>query len=110
MHARLFEVSIKQGQSKEFLRTLVEKDLPVMKEQQGFVDALALTPENERDKFVGLSIWKTKEDADRFVNGPGKQLMQAVTPLIQHESQVRSFNLEASTAHRIGLAQAAGSR
>jgi hypothetical protein len=43
MHARLMQAKAKPGQVKEFVKALVERGLPILKQQPGFIDALALT-------------------------------------------------------------------
>jgi quinol monooxygenase YgiN len=110
MYARLIQATAKQGQLKDCVSAFVDRGIPVLKQQQGFVDAYALSSDTERDRFVGVSIWKSKEDAERYVNGPGRQLMESVKPLLQQEPAIGTFNLEASTTHNIGLARAASSR
>jgi len=107
MHARMIQVTSKPGQIKECIKALVDRGLPVLKQQQGFVDALALTSETEHDQFVGITIWKSKEDADRYVNGQGRQVVESLKPILQHEPTFRIFNLEASTVHNIGVGRAA---
>lgn len=109
MHARMIQITTKPGQLKEFIKTMTERGLPVLKQQPGFVDALALTSDTERDQFVGVSIWKSKEDAEKYVNGQGRQIMDSFKPLLQQEPTFRTFNLEVSTAHNIGIGRAASS-
>jgi quinol monooxygenase YgiN len=110
MYARMIQVTTKPGQLRDCISALVDRGLPVLKQQYGFVDALALTSDTERDKFVGITIWKSKEDAEKYVNGPGRQVMESIKPLLQQEPTFGSFNLEASTTHNLGLARAASSR
>ena len=110
MYARMIQVTAKPGQLRECVSAFVDRGLPILKQQQGFVDAFALTSDTERDKFVGLSIWKSKEDAEKYVNGQGRQVMESIRPLLQQEPTFGSFNLEASTTHNIGIARAASSR
>jgi hypothetical protein len=39
----LMQAKAKPGQVKEFVKALVERGLPILKQQPGFIDALALT-------------------------------------------------------------------
>jgi quinol monooxygenase YgiN len=110
MYARMIQVTAKPGQVKRCIDALVDRGLPVLKQQSGFVDALALTSETERDTFVGVTIWKSKEDAEKYVNGQGRQVLESIRPLIQKEPVFSGFNLEASTMHNVGIARAASSR
>ncbi len=109
MHARMIQLTVKPGKIQECVKTIVERALPILKQQPGFVDAIALTADTEGDQFVGLTIWKSKEDAERYANGPARQFLESVKPLLQQEPALRSFNVEASTAHNIGIGRAASS-
>ena len=64
---------------------MTERTLPILKQQQGFVEAIALVPENETDQFVGVSIWRSKADADKFQQGQAQQLVESYKPLLQGE-------------------------
>ena len=110
MHARLMQVTAKSGQVKEFVRALTERGLPIIRQQPGFVDALALTSDTEHDQFVGITIWNTREDAERYMNGQGQQVLASFKPLLQQEPTFRTFNVETSLAHNVGVARAASSR
>ena len=80
--------------------------LTVLKQQPGFVQAIGLTPETEQDQFVGISIWNSKADADRFTQGQSQQLLESYKPLLQSEATFRSFNVEGSTTE-VAFARAA---
>ena len=110
MYARMIEVTTKAGQLKDCIKAMVEQGLPLLKQQPGFVDAVALTSDTERDQFVGVTIWKSKEDAEKYGNGQSRQVLDSVRPILQHEPTFRSFNLEASTIHNIGIGRAASSK
>jgi Antibiotic biosynthesis monooxygenase len=110
MHARMILVTTKPGQVKDCVKTMVERELPLLKLQPGFVDAVALTSDTERDRFVGVTIWRSKEDAEKYANGQGRLVLGSIENLVQDEPIVHTFNLEASTIHNIGLARAASSR
>jgi len=109
MHARMLQITTKPGQFKEFVTTMVERGLPLLKQQPGFVDAMALSSDMDRDQFVGVTIWKSKEDAENYINGKGRQLLESIKPFLQQEPTFRTFNLEASTIHNIGIGRAASS-
>jgi heme-degrading monooxygenase HmoA len=99
MFARMIQLVAKPGRGKELHKTLLERSLRVLKEQPGFIDAIALIPETEQDQFVGISIWKSKSDADKFMHGQGEHLMEFYKPLLQTDPTFRSFNVENSTIH-----------
>jgi quinol monooxygenase YgiN len=107
MFARIIQLTAKPGRGDELTRTMTERTLPILKQQQGLVDAIALVPENEPDQFVGLSIWKSKADADRFQQGQAQQLLETYKPLLQGEPTFRSYNIAHSTTQEAAAARAA---
>jgi heme-degrading monooxygenase HmoA len=96
MFASMIQLAAKQGRGKELTKVMTEKTLTVLKQQPGFVEAIALTPETEQDQVVGISIWSTKADADRFTQGQSLSLLESYKPLLQAEPKFRSFNVEGS--------------
>jgi quinol monooxygenase YgiN len=109
MYARMVQQTAKPGQVRELNRVQQERVLPILRQQAGFVDAIALVSDAEKDQFVGISIWKSKEDADKFAAGQAPQILQLLKPLLQSDPIVRSFNVEGSTSHNIGIGRAASS-
>jgi heme-degrading monooxygenase HmoA len=97
MFANMIQLAAKQGRRKELTKLMTDRSLTVLKQQPGFVEAIALTPENEQDQVVGISIWNSKADADRFTQGQGQQLLESYKLLLQAEPTFRSFNVEGST-------------
>jgi heme-degrading monooxygenase HmoA len=100
MFASMIQLAAKQGRGKELTKVMTEKTLAVLKQQPGFVEAIALTPETEQDQVVGISIWNSKADADRFTQGQSQPLLESYKPLLQAEPKFRSFNVEGSTTER----------
>jgi quinol monooxygenase YgiN len=103
----MIQATTKPGQLKELVKTMVDRSLPTLKQQPGFVDSVALTSDTDRDLFVGITIWKNKEDAERYANGQARQILDSIKPLLQHEPTFQTFNLEASTIHNVGIGRAA---
>lgn len=52
---------------------------------------------NRKDHFVGISIWNSKADSDRFTQGQSQKLLESYKPLLQAEPTFGSFNVEGST-------------
>jgi quinol monooxygenase YgiN len=109
MIARLVQVTTKPGQLQEFVKVMAERNLPILKQQLGFVDAVVLASDPQRDQLVGIAIWRTKEDAERYAKGQGRQVLEAMRPLLQKMPTIRTFILAASTAYDIGIGHAASS-
>ena len=107
MYARMIQLTAKPGRGKELVDTMVQRPLSVLQQQPGFVAGSASISEIEPDQFIGLSIWKSKADADRFAQGPGQQQLESYKPLLQGEPTFRSFQFAASTVQNAGASRAA---
>ena len=106
MHAQMIQLTAKPGRGKELNKIMLERSLPILKQQPGFVDGIALNPDTGPEQFVGISIWKTAADAEKFAQGQGQQLAESYKTLLQSEPTFRAFNLIASTVHDIVLSRA----
>jgi quinol monooxygenase YgiN len=106
MYARMIQLSAKQGRGDE-LTKMTERTVSVLRQQPGFIDAIALVSENDPDQFIGLSIWKSKADAEKFRQGQSQQLLESYKPLLQAEPTFHSFNVASSTVHEASAARAA---
>lgn len=107
MFTRVVDVSSKTGKGKEVCSIIREQVMPILRNQNGFVDEITLVSNSDPDRIVALSFWRTKEDAQRY----SSQQFQNVTNLIrQHlrsDPQVETYELESSTAHKIASGRAA---
>jgi len=81
--------------------------LPILQTQPGFVDLLALSSEDEPERTVSISLWKSRADAERYQREHFDEIMDTVRPLLRDEPSVEFYNVEASTAHRIAAGKAA---
>ena len=105
MFARMTQVTAKSSQSPEF-RSMLERALSMLKQQPGCIDVVALNSEDQPSEFVGISFWKSKEDAERYMAGSAQQILQTIKTVTQGEPIIRSFNVEVSTAHGLGIGRA----
>jgi quinol monooxygenase YgiN len=109
MYARMIQLTAKAGQEEGLSKVMKERALPILKQQPGFVDALALTSDTEPNQFVGITVWKSKEDADKYMSGQARQVLESIKPLLVAEPIFRTFNVEASIALSLGVDRAATS-
>lgn len=42
--------------------------VPAVRKQKGNIDCKLLTPMNENDEYISMTIWETKADADAYEN------------------------------------------
>lgn len=107
MFARLVEATAKPGKRNEIMTILASDLLPLLKKQQGFVDAVGLTGDKDLDDGLTLTFWKTKNDAETFYKTPEFTKIMDRIKLLVGDMKVRTFNVETSTFHKIAASKAA---
>jgi len=109
MFARIAEVTAKPGQASNVSQAARERLIPMLKQQPGFIDTLGLNSDTDPNQLVGITLWKSKEDAEKaLASEQAQQFLQSIRPLLQGELVFRTFNVETSTMHNIGITRAAG--
>ncbi len=107
MFARLADVPVKPGKRNEWVTILTNEYQPLVMKQPGFVDFLGLTGDTDPVEAITLTFWATKQDADRFYSSHEfTAVMDRIRPLLHHMT-VRTFNVEASTFHKVVAATVA---
>lgn len=107
MFTRVVELTCKPGKAHELSNTISEKGVPILKKQSGFVDEIILNSDAEPDNVLGLSFWKTKEDAERYQREQYKNVHDLVRHLLQTEPNIRTFDVHTSTGQKIAVERAA---
>ena len=107
MFTRIVEISTKPGKSNEVANAINEKILPFLRQQPGFLDETVLTSETESNRVLGISFWKTKEDAERYSREQFPKVNEILTDLIETTPMVRTFHVHTSTPHKIAAGKAA---
>jgi quinol monooxygenase YgiN len=108
MFARIAQVTAKPGQASNISQAARERLVPMLKQQAGFVDVVILNSESDPNEFVTITLYKSKEDAEKALQ-QGQQLRESLRPLLQGEPVFRTFNVETSTVHNLGITKAATS-
>ncbi len=107
MFARLVEATSKPGKKTEVINILTNDLQPLLKKQQGFVDAVGLTGDVTPEEGATLTFWATKSDAERFYGTPEfMAIMGRIKPLLK-EMNIHTFNVETSTFHKSAAGRAA---
>ncbi|PYX99329.1 MAG: hypothetical protein DMG63_09165 [Acidobacteria bacterium] len=69
MFTRVVQVTTKSGKAREVCNTIRDKALPILKNQNGFVDEFTLVSTNDPNRVLAISFWKTREDAQQYHRG-----------------------------------------
>ena len=107
MFTRIVECYVKRGKRQEFNDRIQNHILPILQTQPGFVDLLSMSSEDEPERAVSISVWKSKDDAERYHEAHYEQIVDALRPLLRDEPSVEFYNVEASTAHKVTIGKAA---
>jgi heme-degrading monooxygenase HmoA len=106
MFTRIVEVNTKSGKAKELATIINDKVLPILKRQVGFVDETVLSSDTDPDRVLALSFWNTREDAERYNREQYPAVHEMVRHLLETEPAIRTFNVNASTTHKIAASKA----
>jgi quinol monooxygenase YgiN len=107
MFSRIVECYVRTDRKEEFREKIQNFVVPMLESQPGFVDLLALTSEEEPERMVGISLWKSRADEERYHDAHYDEILEAIRPLLQDEPSIEHYNVDASTAHRIAASKAA---
>jgi heme-degrading monooxygenase HmoA len=108
MVSRIVNCNVPTNRLSEFTNRLSTTHVPRIKNQPGFVDIIESVDPNTGN-FVCMTLWRTKQDVERYDKGLFQEIAQDLTPYLDGEPQVQTLTVENSTAHHIerGKAQAA---
>ena len=66
MFARIVELTPKPQMKDEIVKVLRREVLPILKRQQGFMEFLPFEPETKTEKWIAVTLWAEKRDAERW--------------------------------------------
>lgn len=107
MFVRISEFMPKIEKKEEFIRTIRNEVLPLLKKQTGFVDLVPLFPEDKADKAVAMSLWTDKRDADRYERDVFHKVQEILKPYLNTPITVRTFTMETTLTEHFGHVAAA---
>jgi heme-degrading monooxygenase HmoA len=107
MHTLIIEGTLKPDKREDFLKTWRNEILPTLKKQNGFVEETLLFETDNPNRGVGLSFWKTREDAEKYHRDVFPRLVSSVQNAMQAAPTVRKFDVESSETFRIAAGKAA---
>jgi quinol monooxygenase YgiN len=107
MFTRIVECYVKKDKRQQFTEKMRDQVLPILQAQSGFVDLLALSSEDEPERTVSISLWKSRADAERYHREHFDEIVDSIRPLLRDDPSVELYNVEASTAYQIATGKAA---
>ena len=107
MYTRLVEINAKFGKTHEVTEIIQEKILPMLKRQNGFLEEIVLVSTSETNRILGLSFWKTPEDAENYRREQYLKIEELLRPLLETAPKVTTFEVDTFTTHKIAMGRAA---
>jgi len=107
MFTRAIEITCKSGKSRDLSTTINQKVVPLLRAQPGFVDEIVLISSSDPNRVLALSFWKTQQDAERYAQEHYPKVNDMIRHLIEGNPTLRTYQVDASTTHRIAAGQAA---
>ena len=106
MFTRIVECTIKPELKDNFRDALSSKVLPAINKQPGFVDLIGLVSDDLSDHALVITLWHSKEDADRLYHQT-EPVVDLLTPFLTKSPGVEQFYVTTSVSHRIAVGRAA---
>jgi len=110
MFARIVESTPKMEmleRKEEILRVLKNDVLPVMRMQPGFLEFLPFTPEIKNEKFIGITLWAEKKDAERYEREGFVKVQEILRAYLAAPLMVRGYTVETKLCEHFEKALAA---
>jgi len=83
MVARVVAVRTKSGKAREFAKTIHDRIIPMLEDQQGFVDEILLVSDTEPDQMLALSFWENQQDAERYSHEQCPRINELISHLVE---------------------------
>src|SRR5437868_15291242 len=106
MFTRMAECHVKAGRRQEARIKMNSEVLPILQSQPGFVDLIRLIDEYEPERLVAISLWKTKEDAQRYDREHFSQVAGLLQPFLTDTPKTSTYSVDSSTTHNIAAGKA----
>lgn len=100
MFARSVSFHLKPGRAAEFTDLLNKDVIPVLRNQTGFQDEIALVAPDGMDA-IGISVWNLKEDAETYARSAYPDVLKSLERVVEGTPQVHTYEVSNSTFHKI---------
>ena len=107
MYARIVEFVPRHEMKDQFIKTMKNEVLPIMKKQVGFLDILPLYPEMKNEKAVHITLWMERRDAERYEREVFPRIEDILRPFLTTPITWRLYNAETTLCEHFVNALAA---
>lgn len=106
MFTRIVQCNLRTEKLNEARQALDSQVIPALKNQPGFVDVIE-SLQADTGHFVCMSLWRTREDADRYGRTEFPKIAERLRDFVNGEPVVNTLEVETSTIHSIAKGKAA---
>lgn len=107
MFARMVEFVPKYEKKDEFLRTLKNEVIPILKKQTGFLEILPFVPEDKNHNHITITLWMEKKDAERYEREVFPRVENIVKPYLTTPITWKTYTVETTLCEHFVNALAA---
>ncbi len=101
MFARMLEFKVKPELKKDFIKTVREEVLPILRKQTGFLDVIAFTAEHNIEKHMMISLWDKKINAEKYEAEKFLKVNEIVRPLLLTPIVVTPFEVDTAVSEKV---------
>jgi heme-degrading monooxygenase HmoA len=91
----------------EILRVIKNEVLPILRKQHGFLEILPFSPEIKNERFVTITLWADKRDAERYDRETYFKVQEIMKPYLAVPITVRNYMVETTLCEHFEKALAA---
>src|ERR1051326_1886177 len=98
MFCQIVEYRLRTDKTKEFTKALRTIILPVVRRQPGFVSQSYLSAEVSPEKVVEVTVWQSKEHAERFHWNQHLAVLSLIEELVKPAPRYETYQVLASSS------------
>ena len=103
MYARNITFRLKSNMQSDYMSTLENQILPLLRKQKGFQDEIALCNPGTLDA-VSVSLWENKQSADDYNTNSFPEVLKTLSKIVDGTPQVHNYETVMSTFHHVPTA------
>lgn len=100
MFTRQVTMHLKPNCVKKYTQTLENEVIPMLRSQKGFQDEISFV-NTAGTEATGISMWKTREDAETYERTTYKKVITALADIIDGTPEVTTGEITNSTPHNL---------
>jgi len=94
MFARILEFTPRMEKKDEFVKTVKNEILPILKKQPGFLEILPVFPEIPTEKALTISLWTEKKYLEKYDREVFPEVQEILKPYLLTPIAVKPYIVE----------------